>query len=618
MKKIRYIFASFLLAAGIGACSYLDVEPELGIDEQEVFSTYKNYRLFFDSVLRGTYSSGDSRNLRLCCPYWIDQADMRWVLEGVLTDAAVSGRKIARAVRKGTASHEWSRRLTTSTGYRPIFKVMFEMIRICNVSIANIDMLQDATPEQRNDLLGLAHFVRGMSHFTLCVYWGGMPYIDKALGATDEWDMARLSGHDTYVRCAEDFAAAAAYFEAAGTMRRDAGPGEAGHLSSGEMWYPNGVAALAMKGRALLYAASPLNNTLGEEDWRVAAEACAEAIVAAKEWGYELLPKSSWTTNFMQQQYTNEQIWAYSVGNIKLSDSRFFGRYGKPQCDNKANANGLNPTQNFVDRFETKWGDPLRTEEERASAIAAGHYADQDPYANRDPRLDLTILHDGSKAGSVTVNIHYDPAKKTWPSTKISNTKYFGAAWDNDPDQGITRTGYYLNKGWDGKRGNTAYRQTEPQIRMAELYLNYAEAVNEYAGPSGVAGGLSLTALEAVNEIRRRMEMPDVQDKFSTDPLLLRDRIRNERMVELAFEAHHYYRDSRRWKSVETDMVQPLTGMYIESVAKSAAYPKGRKYIRRELTSDCQGTWRPHMYYLPIPPEEADKMRNFVNNAYWN
>lgn len=516
-------------------------------------------------------------------------------------------------------SDETANRLTTNTKYRPILKVMFEIIRITNTSIANIDMLQDATDVQRNDLLARAYFARGMAHFTLCRYFGGMPYIDTKLGADDEWDMARLSGHDTYVRCAEDFGRAADYYRAAGLMRRDARPGEAGHLSSPDMWYANGCAALAMKGRALLYAASPLHNALGEEDWRLAAEACGEAIAAAEDAGFEMLPKEQWTDNFMNVQYTNEQLWCYSVGNIKLSSSRFFGRYGQAQCDNQKNASGICPTQNFVDRFETIWGDPLDTEEDRAAAVALGHYNDQDPYADRDPRFDLTILHDGSKVGSknVTVNIYRD-TKGTWPKTKIGNDKNFGAEWDADPLRGTTRTGYYLNKGWNGERGNTAYRHSDPLIRMAELYLNYAEAVNEYAGPGGTAAGLPLTALQAVNKVRSRIGMPDVQSRFAGDSRLLRDRIRNERMVELAFEGHHYYFDSRRWKTVETDMNRTLYGMYVEQVSVSAEYPKGRRYTRRALTDDCQGAWKPHMYYLPIPDAESQKMRNFVNNAKWN
>ena len=88
---------------------------------------------------------------------------------------------------------------------------------------------------------------------------------------------------------------------------------------------------------------------------------------------------------------------------------------------------------------------------------------------------------------------------------------------------------------------------------MAELYLNYAEAANEAYGPDGSAGGLSMTALDAVNEVRNRAGMPDVLDKFTGSAPLLRERIRNERCVELAFEGHRLF-DIRRWRIAEQVM----------------------------------------------------------------
>ena len=103
----------------------------------------------------------------------------------------------------------------------------------------------------------------------------------------------------------------------------------------------------------------------------------------------------------------------------------------------RAGAGGNCPTQNFVDRFETLDGDLLITEEDRRAAIEAGHYNEQNPYANRDPRLNLFIVHDGStqtyvkglKKGAA-VNIHYNPETKTYPTTNISNTNLtFGIAW---------------------------------------------------------------------------------------------------------------------------------------------------------------------------------------------
>lgn len=89
----------------------------------------------------------------------------------------------------------------------------------------------------------------------------------------------------------------------------------------------------------------------------------------------------------------------------------------------------------------------------------------------------------------------------------------------------------------------------------------------------------------------------------------MRERIRNERCVELAFEGHHYYHDIRRWKIAPQTMTQPLMGMYIEKTAVSAEYPRGRRYIRRAIPSNRQANWKNAMYYLPFPAEEANKSK---------
>lgn len=136
--------------------------------------------------------------------------------------------------------------------------------------------------------------------------------------------------------------------------------------------------------------------------------------------------------------------------------------------------------------------------------------------------------------------------------------------------------------------------------------------------PGGTAAGLPLTALQAVNKVRSRIGMPDVQSRFAGDSRLLRDRIRNERMVELAFEGHHYYFDSRRWKTVETDMNRTLYGMYVEPGVRERRISQGAPVHAPGADRRLPGAWKPHMYYLPIPDAESQKMRNFVNNAKWN
>lgn len=116
-------------------------------------------------------------------------------------------------------------------------------------------MLQDASDREKKDLLAQAYFVRAYCHFELFRLYGSLPYIDKVMGSEDEWDLPRLSDYDMLQRIAADFQTAADIFDQAGLMRRDPASGT-GHLSASDQDKPNGVTALAMKGRALLYAAS--------------------------------------------------------------------------------------------------------------------------------------------------------------------------------------------------------------------------------------------------------------------------------------------------------------------------------------------------------------------------
>ncbi len=617
MKKLILLILA-ACSSIISACTFLDIDPETGLDENQVFSTWDNFKAYFNNVYGG--KSGDYNvNIKLGYPLYIDFNDRRFTWNA-LTDMCDAGRVLrAQQIKAGALGAnvtEW----TTNTGRRPISYSMFRIIRVANTCIEKIDMVQNAKQIDKDDLIGQAYFVRAFAHFTLCRVFGGMPYLDKALGAEDNWDMARLTAWETYRRCAEDLDRAYEYFAAAGKVRRDAGPGSEGHLSSSDMAYPNGVAAKALKARCLLYAASELNNLHGQSDWVDAAEACAEAIRIAEEYGYELLPFETWSSNFYGTKYTNEHIWAWNYGSSKINERIWSACFSFP-VSNFTNGCGDCPTQNFVDRFETLDGDPLLTEADRAAATQLGHYNEQNPYSNRDPRFDKTILHDGSiVSGCPTgINIYYDPETKTYPTSELNNNKRsFGIAWGSNDSKGYSNTGYYVNKLWNGALGTkSGYQHTDPLIRMAELYLNYAEAVNEAFGPNGTAGGLSLTALDAVNKVRERAGMPNVLSKFTSDASLLRERIRNERCVELAFEGHHYYHDIRRWKIAPQTMTQPLMGMYIEKVPVSDEYPMGRRYIRQQIPSNRQASWKNAMYYLPFPAGEANKMQNFVNNELW-
>ena len=601
----------------LGGCKFLDVDPELGLTDQDVFSTYKNFSMYFGYIF-STNTDYTPLNIHESYPMYVDFNSRRFALVAT-TDAADAGRllRAQQEVKIGKLSQETVNDFSFD-GTRPIAKAMFKIIHVANRSIENIDLLTNAKPAERADLLGQAYFVRAHAHFTLCRFFGGMPYIDAA--AKDDWDLERLSAHDTYVRAAEDYYKAYTYLKEAGKMRRDAVPGVAGHLNAADMERPGGCAALALRARALMYAASALNNEEGVKDWENAAEAYAFALSTALENQYALLGDYEYTDNFYGKSATNEVIWGYAH-SMKPNINTTSGITCYPQSY-YSNASGICPTQNFVDKYETRWGDPLETETDRAAAVAAGHYLDQNPYADRDPRFDLTILHDGSTTPYVagTVNIYYNPSTGSWPTTSISSVNQaFGITWGSNDSKGYSNTGYYCRRQWRGARGDKdkAFYLLDPMVRLAEIYLGYAECVNEVSGPRGSAGTVGITALDAVNTVRARIGMPAVQDRFTGSADAFRERIRNERCVELAFEDNHYYFDIRRWKTAPECMTQPLYGMYIELCEVDAAHPAGRKYERRRIPDNRQCTWKDVMYTWPFPDSEANKLVRFINNERW-
>lgn len=618
VNKIKHGILGIAALAGISGCNFLDVDPELGLTDEEVFGSYSTFRTYFD-YLYDTCSGVNKQCIHIAYPFYFDlfqQYAFSWYNTTDMSDAGRMG-VTQQYFKQGALTQDFLSKVTfdiNKADNKPLGAAMFAVIRRCNMTIAHIDECQNATEEQRNDLLGQAYAFRGFAHFSLCRFFGGIPYIDYVVEADDEWDMPRLSTHETFTRAAEDMKTGYELLSAAGAARRNTPE----NLATSTVDEINGIAAIGIRSRALLYAASELHNERGQEDWVAAAEAAAEALKAALDAGYELLPAAQYTNNFYGMQMTNETIWAWSY-NAKNNAKNFEGIFTYPQSGLASYAtSGICPTQNFVDRYETVYGEPLVTEEDKAAAIAAGHYNPQNPYAGRDPRLNLTIVHDGTANNNVTdkiINIYYDPVKKTWPQTTFGKNSFnFGIDWGTKDNslQAYSNTGYYCQKYWNGTQSAKHYH-IDPIVRLAELYLNYAEAVNEAYGPDGTAGGLDLTAVQAANVIRNRIGQADIPEKYTASKELFRERIRNERCIELAFEGHHYYYDIRRWKTAPELMSRTLYGMYVESVTKSDEYPIGRKFEVRAIPDNRQCVWRDYMYYIPFPDSEAYKLKNFVN-----
>jgi len=613
----RYILILFIAICtfSLNSCleSYLDKAPESGLSEQDVFTKYENFIKFFYAVYEGEQltGSGDQRDFGIKCgyPLFFDfRNDHFW---SGMTDMSDAGRvKETQGVRNGRIGKYQGWTYFTGGVYYPILVPMFSSIRISNMALDKINMVKDISQEEKDDLIAQAHFVRAFAHFELMKCWGPMPYITHVIGPDDQWDIPRLSKHETLTRIALDFDTAAQFFEKAGKMRRDpAAPGAIGHLNAPDQWLPNGCTALGFKARALLYRASPLNNEKGAQDWQEAAVANWEAIQSAEQNGFFLLSAADYKKNFVGATYTDEQLWAwvptpkaYNYYGCLFINGVFAGQ--------KTSFSGENPTQNTIDRFETANGYPLRTQQERDLATSLGYYKEQDPYTNRDPRFYIDVIYNGAPLPAYgTAKIYYEVTSAGTVYAELLDQSY----------SGITKTGYYMRKRWGDQsvKNQVLCQYTDPLIRLGELYLNYAEAANEAYGPNTAAPNASMTAVQAINKIRQRVNMVNVLPQFTVSTDAFRPRVKNERFVELCMEGAHYYHDIRRWMDAPQVYQGPLMGVDIEKVPVSETYPTGFKYTRQPLPPDRQSVWYPHMYYWPFNEADDYKMKNFTPNPQW-
>lgn len=333
-------------------------------------------------------------------------------------------------------------------------------------------------------------------------------------------------------------------------------------------------AALALKARALLYAASPLHTPGGDVAKWEAAAAAAKDVIALGQYSLD----GNYRNMFRALQ-SNEFIFErrYQPSNTLERNTYPAGYDGA--------VGGTNPTQNLVDAYETSNG---------LAITADPAYDPQNPYAGRDPRLQMTII---------TNNSDYKGRK----------VETFVGGRDGQGKPRATRTGYYLKKFVDESLDlvqNRTSAHTWVYMRYAEVLLNYAEAMNEAYGPDMVPTGYPMSARAALNQVRSRagVNMPPVAAGGQDE---LRTRIRNERRVELAFEEHRFW-DVRRWRTAAQVLTAPIRAANITKLQDGTfnyQYPSGSIETR---------VWADKMYLYPIPQTEINKSNGVLSqNNDW-
>ena len=410
-------------------------------------------------------------------------------------------------------------------------------------------------------------FLRAYFYFELFRTYGDVPLVTTTLTNAQANNITRTPADQIVKFIVDELDAVAPYLPVSYITEPGAEVGRATR-----------VAAFALKARTLLYAASPLFNPSNDRTkWAKAAEACKFIIDNASTWGLKL---SAYGSLWGQDAFFNPEL----IFGLGRGESNSFEMANYP-IGVENGASGNCPTQSLVDQYEYKDG-----------GVFGHRYPDNidlnlvDPYEGLDPRFALTIVKNGDE----------------WPTNgaqkKVIET--FQGGFNASPKYGATPTGYYLRKYVDGSCVTTADNQTTRRhtwilFRLAEIYLDYAEAVF-YATGSARDASFGMTANEAINVLRNR---PDIQmPLFDEDGDPWIDHYERERLVELAFENHRFW-DVRRWKKAD---------QYFRTI-QVATISSSMQLTRSTVTRQ----WDDKYYFYPIPQSELKKNPNLTQNPGW-
>ena len=595
MKKNLFIYiATSLMALGGLSCSdFLDKEVDLSLSQEQIFSNFENTRGFLANVYTylpdafSGFSAGDGGQFEAA-------------FHDCMSDNSISYWNVHyyNSIQSDTydatnhvyAIRYWQNDLKGIRAANQFLKNGRESVVGHSNKTGDDNHLYD-----RN--IAEARLLRAIYHFDMASYFGAIPLIgENEEGVPIVFEPTDAVGLNmSRTPCADALKWIADECDAI----KDVLPFR--YSNETENWgRVNGAAAYALKSRALLYRASALNNPGNDASWWQSAAQAAKDFIsknASQSNPYRLFTgdKNDVKQNYYQcfiatPHLNNEYILSRSEWTTNEIE-RYLAPIG---FTGSINAIGrTNPTQNLIDSYEMKNGLPIDD--------PASGYDEQNPYANRDPRLEQTILHHGSIWG--------DKLQEEERSIDIS----YPGGTDYQALHGGTTTGYYCKKFLNNMsfKAPTTYTRACPIFRYAEILLNAAEAVNEAEGPDA--------AYKYVNEVRARSGMPAYGGMTKEK---LRERIRNERRIELCFEDHRFF-DIRRWKIYEgvtptseknKPRYQQVYNLYSMQITPNAAktYNVIPNSVRPTLSFSS-----PKNYLFPIPEDQVKKAPNLRQNPGW-
>ena len=505
---------------------------------------------------------------------------------------------------------------------------MFLRIRACNLALSNLEAPKFTNPALVDRMKGEVKFLRAYYYHQLIRYFGGVPIIDKPFTLNDS-DF--LSPRNTWEECVNFI-----------VKNCD----EAAALLDGKTMVAgraNKAAALALKARVLIYAASDLHDmptakskssvlasyakpelvgyVSGDRKarWEKARDA-AKAVLDLPGYGYALNLTNPVSSADGTANYMNASL-ARNGGEKEILIGRYFinakqengGRQGLFNGPNGYhNWAGNTPVQLMIDDYEMMDGSKFDwNKTEHASA----------PYTNRDPRFYASILYEGAPWKPRTSDVaSKDPANQIQTGQYIlaNGTTIFGldTRKSSVEDWNGSYTGYYIRKFVDPNPAiidqNTWQQVPWPILRYTEMVFNYAESLIEL--------GDHATALLWLNKVRFRSGMPALTETGDA----LKERFRNEKRVEMYLEEQRYH-DTRRWMIAPTTLGRKANGINITGVAKAGATipnpyrfdPNAFSYTYKVFEIDPgkeNRAWLDKMYYLPIHRDEMNRNNKLVQN----
>ena len=593
------------LAWGATSCMDMDMPSDGRVTFKEIFSRYERTRAY-----RGN------------CLGYIPQVGFTYESNNTPLASFCDEAHDANDNQNGPVS-KWYRGFTTAQ-YNPLtasymnpWGHYFQGIRRCNTFLKNIADPELATFHfdeiEKNGWIAEVRVARAYYYLQLIKRYGGVPLIDTPYETSHDFSKDRRA---TFEECV-DFIISECD-KALATPESEGQPkGFRWSIGDNERGTVTRAFAYAVKSQAALYAASPLwaSSGTGKYTWALATEITKEALDQCLAHGFELysqapsptVAQNAYAYYFItrsdpSRSWDKETIWE-STGwrtNVWLNA-------GTPITPGMSKA-GAGPTQEMVDSYEMADGtQPILgySDAEHLQPIInpESSYDPENPYANRDPRFYASIYYNGAVR-------YLDKPNGTKVETFVGGNCGIS---DNVNDIRFTRTGYYLRKFNNYKSGiGMDADGLMRMFRLAELYLNFAEAAYQSVGPdaqvqSKVAGGVSMSAREAVNKVRARVGMPGLPSGMDKESF--EKRYRNERRVELAFEEHRFF-DVRRWKILDqTDRY--LTGMKITK-EKDGSLTYTRIKLAERPTSEDK-----YLMY-PIMQSEVNKMQQFTGTNWQN